>query len=233
MQASSQQNLFPIRTVLVPQGAEYQAVQRGCQRVQAPVSVVALPMGAASAQRLQRWLAKYTLFAEAGYVLMGLGGSLSPLFQVGDVVICHKVVGGEAAATCALDEDLNHWLRQQLPGTQEGIALGSDRIITQAKEKQGLHQQFGADVVEMEALAIAKLLQGQGKRLAMVRVISDDCNHDLPDISSAIKPDGSLRPLTMTAQFLKHPIGASRLVTGSLKALKVLEITATQLFQQG
>jgi hypothetical protein len=111
-----------------------------------------------------------------------------------------------------------------------GQAAGCDRIIITARDKQTLHQTLGATVAEMESLSVLRVLQPQDRRLAMVRVISDDCHHDLPDIASAIHPDGSLQPFTLAGKFIQHPIGAGRLVAGSLKGLNQLETLMAELF---
>ncbi len=214
----------PIRTVLVPQGAEYRAVQKGCKRARAAVSVVPLPVGPAAADRLEQWLSQYKLFAEAGYLLVGLGGGLSTDLTVGDAVLCETSQGVEKGEDAIqLDPALTQWIRKRLPEVRVGRAVGSDRIITRATEKQSLHQTLGASVVEMECLPVLGVLQHQGKRLAMVRVISDDCRHDLPDISKMVQANGSLRPLALATQFGRQPMGAGRLVMGALKGLARLE----------
>ena len=53
----------------------------------------------------------------------------------------------------------------------------------------------------------------------------------LPNIASAIHPNGSLRPLTLAGQFIQRPMGAGRLVTGSLRGLKQLEKLMAELFK--
>jgi len=40
----------------------------------------------------------------------------------------------------------------------------------------------------------------------MLRVISDDCEHDLPDLTSALSPDGSLQPLPLAIGLLRQPL---------------------------
>ncbi len=233
-QSGSEPNLdfpraMPIRTILVPQGAEYRAVQKGCKRAQAAVTVVPLPMGHGAGPKLRQWLKKYKLFANAGYLLLGLGGGLSLDLHVGDWVLCETVRGIGGEQLIPFDAGLNRGIYQHLPGVKTGQAVGCDRIITSASQKQTLHQKLGATVVEMESLPILRVLQPLGKRLAMVRVISDDCRHDLPDISDAVQPDGSLRPLTLATQFMRQPIGAGRLIYGSLKGLARLETLAYEL----
>jgi hypothetical protein len=226
------QSQFPIRTLLVPQGAEYRAVQRGCRRAQTAIPIVPLPMGPAAATGLERWLKQSNPLAAAGCLLLGLGGGLAPELQVGDMVLCESIQPMAQPAAIEFDPDLTAWIGQRLPGVKTGKAMGCDRILTLAQEKQRLHQQWGGALVEMESLSILKVLQAEGKQLAMVRVISDDCRHDLPDIATAIRPDGSLRPVALATQFMQRPIGAGRLIVGSLKGLAGLEQLVLQLLRE-
>ena len=202
---------LPIRTILVPQGAEYRAVRKGCDRAQAAVSVVPLPLGQAAGKRLEGWLAKYKLFSDSGYLLVGLGGGLSPDLKVGEAILCETIQGPEQTEPIRFAPHLNEWIRTRLPGIEMANALGCDRIIVLAAEKQAL--------------------QSQGKQLAMVRVISDDCRDDLPDIARAMQPDGGLNPFTLATCFMGQPIGAGRLIAGSLKGLRSLEKLVYSLFE--
>jgi hypothetical protein len=146
-------------------------------------------------------------------------------------VLCETTQGIPPAKPLKFDPELNGWVQERLPAVKVGQAVGSDRILTLASEKQALHQRLGASVVEMESLSILTLLQPQGKRLAMLRVISDDCRHDLPNISGAIQPNGSLRPLSLAAGFVQKPAGTGRLIFGALKGLAALEALMVQLFK--
>ena len=87
------------------------------------------------------------------------------------------------------------------------------------------HKPAGAAVVDMEGWAIWQAFP----HVAMIRVISDDCQQDLPDISKAIAPNGNLKPITLTQAFLKQPAAAMKLIQGSLQGLHQLTQTAHQL----
>jgi hypothetical protein len=65
----------------------------------------------------------------------------------------------------------------------------------------------------------------------MLRVVSDGCDHDIPNLNSGLSSDGSLQPLALAVAMLKQPIAATRLIRGSLQALKVLEQVTTLLLQ--
>ncbi|MGF1567963.1 MAG: phosphorylase [Nodosilinea sp.] len=223
-----------IHTVLVPQGAEHRAVQAGCRRANPSVVVVPLPLGQAAGDALGRWLADHPPPLTGGYLLVGLGGGLAPDLRVGDRVLCDRALmpqTGTPLTNYSFDNDLTVGIHQRLPGLVLGTAVGSDRIITQAEEKRHLHQRYGAAVVDMESPSVLRTLRSYGANLAMVRVISDDSRHNLPDITRAINPDGSLRPLALAAQFGQAPVAAGRLIIGSLRGLATLETLMFQLFQ--
>ena len=81
----------------------------------------------------------------------------------------------------------------------------------------------------MEGFAALEVLKSAGVAVAMVRVISDDCYHDLPDIEGAITSEGNIEPLPLAIAFLRQPLAAVRLIRGSLQALKILEQVTTEL----
>jgi hypothetical protein len=48
----------------------------------------------------------------------------------------------------------------------------------------------------------------------MLRVVSDDSKHDIPNLTSAINSDGSLQPLPLAITMIRQPIAATRLIRG-------------------
>ena len=63
----------------------------------------------------------------------------------------------------------------------------------------------------------------------MLRVVSDDCASDLPNLNAAVNADGSLSPLALAMQMLRHPIRARHLIACSLRALGELSAAAEEL----
>ena len=221
-----------IQGILVPAGAEYRAVKRGLKRIRGSrPQVVVIPAGPQALQGfLAVWEGRHQL-QSSGMLLMGLGGSLSPDYDVGDGVLLETVwyVGGTSEAKAyGCNPSLTTQISEQL-----GIAMGNgvtcDRIITTAAEKRQLRDRYCADVVDMESAALLQALP-RG-HVAVLRIISDGCHHDLPDISTAIASDGSLQPLPLILGFLRQPLSALRFVWGSLQALKALENQTVELFK--
>jgi nucleoside phosphorylase len=219
-----------IDTILVPQGAEYKAVCKGLSRVaiSAP-PVFPIPVGTSAVRKfLKNWLQSGHLshFQQPLVLLMGLCGSLSLQHNVGDVVLyqsCIYLCSNNNPKTLLCDSKLTTKLQSKLQKKAfMGIGLTSDRVISSAQEKLNLGQVYGADVVDMEGFAALEVLSQEGVAVAMLRVVSDDAHHNIPDLSHAFNADGSLQPLPVAISLLRQPIAATRLISGSLRGLRVL-----------
>ncbi|MBW4614818.1 MAG: phosphorylase [Desmonostoc vinosum HA7617-LM4] len=221
-----------IHKILVPSGAEYKAVCRGLKGLRGVMpTVVPIPMGMKPlAQYLQKGQASENIHNEPQNILvMGICGSLTKHFVVGDVVLYRDCVYQAQVREC--DRTLTTQLHSL---TQQDVSLvkslTSDRVIALAGEKLHLATTLEVDVVDMEGFAALEFFQAAAGAVAMLRVVSDDSGHDIPDLSSAINSEGSLQPLLLALKLLQEPIAATRLIRGSLIALKVLERVTNQLF---
>ena len=219
-----------IQVILLPAGAEYQSVMRGLKAIPHAPKVVAVPAGPAAFRAfLESWEGQ-SRFADQEILLMGLGGSLSPKHSVGDAILLEQVwddAGGESQCFQG-DRVLVESLAQRLK-LPIGTGVTCDRVITMVKEKRRLGDRYRADVVDMESAVLLEVMPQAN--VAILRVISDDCGHDLPDIAGAIGPDGSLRADTLARSFLKRPVAALKFISGSLQALKTLEQLTLTLFK--
>jgi hypothetical protein len=226
-------NFPPIQAIFVPQGAEYKAVCRGLSRVtDSKPTVIPIPIGVKS---LTTYLPKFQqdswLFnsPQPRVLLMGICGSLNPNYQVGEIVLYQECVYQTRLLPC--DRTFTSQLHSHLDSTLNLVkALTSDRVICSAAEKRHLGETVGADVVDMEGFAALEFFNSVGASVAMLRVVSDDCHYDIPDLTSAISPDGSLKPLPLAMNLLRQPFAATRLIRGSLRGLKVLEEVTRLLF---
>ena len=207
--------------LLVPRGAEYQAVQRGLVRRQrvagsiageTTVRAIAIPAGAA----VKKWLTEefqecslqVTHPSPTQFLVLGLCGGLNDRTRLGTVVL--------------YDQPGQPTLAQRLKiQSVRGITI--DRVLCLAAEKHQLARASGADVVDMESQWIVEYLRSLGRVVNVIRVVSDDAQGDLPDLSAAFDTSGDLRPLALALAFIRHPIAALRLIRGALIALKQLE----------
>jgi nucleoside phosphorylase len=221
------QSTMPI--IIVPQGAEYKAVCRGLKSKQ---NVIAIPVGGQAAIRyLQTCQDKLWNDRQTKVLMMGLCGSLRDRFQVGDIVLYDECIYETKVQQCSrsLTEELHKHLQDKASLVK---GLTSDRVVCSAKEKLHLGETSKADVVDMEGFAALEFFQQAGVEVAMLRVVSDDSQHDIPDLTSAINSDGSLQPLPLAMSMIRQPIAATRLIRGSLGALKVLEEVTAFLFKE-
>ncbi len=203
-------------TILVPRGAEEAAVRRGAPS--ATIAVIA--PGAASAG------VPASLATDAFVVLVGLCGSLTAA-RVGDVVVYTSVV--DATGSEALDPATIARVTAALPHARTAVACMTDRVVTKAVDRVALAAHFGAGVVDMEGVHVARALRARGIAFAMVRVVSDDPLADLPPIEDALAPDGAIRPLTLAAAAVRAPLAFARFVRDVQASLRVLSSTAATL----
>jgi purine-nucleoside phosphorylase len=212
-----------IDVIFVPQGAEYKAVCRGLASSNSPPKVIAIPMGITP---VTNYLKNYA-FTDKRILLMGLAGSLSPQHQIGDVVIyqsCVYIANNSQLLIKNCDVKLTQLLQQNL-NAKLVKGLTSDRLISDAKEKPKLAKIYDVNVVDMEGIAILNKFNS----VAILRVISDNYNDNLPNLNSAINEEGKLDELKMAIAFLKQPFAAIKLIKSSLKALKNLTKIAKNL----
>lgn len=210
--------------ILVPKGAEYNAVCRGVKSLD--FQVFSIPVGV---KALTQYLENdFSLFSSK-VLIMGLCGSLSPKFGVGDVVLFESCVYGGEVLEC--DRNFTSQLYQQLK-TQVSLvkALTSDSVIYSTSEKRQLAETFPVEVVDMEGFAALNVLSQKGIKVAMLRVVSDDSKHNIPNLNLAIDDKGNLQPLLLAREMITQPIAAFHLIKGSLKALKLLEEVASELY---
>jgi hypothetical protein len=220
--------LTPEDIILVPRGAEHSSIRRGLRNIGdlAP-QIIPINLGApefldsspVSRQSLE-FLNKFT----GKIVTLGLAGSLSDRYRVGDGVI-YQGCGAETGSYWQCEPEITAEIAQ-LTGYSLVKGLTSDRLISRSEEKRRLGQ-GGYEVVDMEGARILAALRGQ--KVAIVRVISDEVTQDLPDLAPAIDNQGQLLPFPLARQMLIRPLPAFHLIQGSLKGLSVLTQVARKL----
>ncbi len=230
--------LQEIEVILVPQGSEYQSVCQGLSRANITIpKVIPIPIGTkpliAHLEKLQA-SGIFLRDRPVQVLLMGLAGSLKPNYSIGDVVIYQDCVyksNPSSIISQNSDRQLTTLLGDHLLSKAQMVtALTSDRLIWSKAEKLELGQI--ADVVDMEGFPILEILGNAGMAVATIRVISDDVFHNLPDLTSAIAADGSLKSWPLAMGMLRQPLAAARLIQGAIYGLKVLRQVTSYLFTQ-
>ena len=205
-----------VSVILVPQGAEYQAVRQGLKSQVNPPQAIPIPAGKAAGQQLDR-------ISDATEVLvMGLCGSLSPRLGTGAIALYQSSMDNSGTVK-ECDRALTQRLQEQLQ-VSPVRGFTSDRVIHLLSNKRELGKTYGAEVVDMESFAILSQI-----RVAILRVVSDGLEGDLPDLSDGFDADGNLKAMLIAKSMIKAPIAAGRLIRGSLTSLKKLRQLAATL----
>jgi len=158
--------------------------------------------------------------------MMGLCGGLTTKLAIRDAVL-YRDSFASTAYTC--DRVLTAKL-QSLLNVPIVRGVMSDRVISTIHDKQQLATQFNADVVDMESAAALEILNAIGVSTAVLRVVSDDCHHNIPNLSNAFNAEGSLQTVELAIALLRQPIAAIHLISGSLRGLKNLQELTQKLF---
>lgn len=158
-------------------GAESRPFRRRLDRLPG-VNVLETGMGPVAARKaLDRELARQR---PELVISSGFAGGLRPELRTGDVVF-------DSAADEALAGSL------PAAGAQPGRFVSSPRVLARARDKAALHEQSHADAVDMESAAISTACRQQGVPCAILRIISDAADEDLPlDFGGLVGVDGRI-----------------------------------------
>ncbi len=128
-------------------------------------------------------------------VSLGFAGALHPDLTVGQVLEFAHVMN-EAGNTLPLDV--------AAPGGPTLLTV--NRVIDSVQEKQTLHQQHGAEAVDMETYHLAESLSRRRVPLRCIRAIFDDATTAPPaEAVRWLTPAGQPRALPATVWLMTHP----------------------------
>jgi adenosylhomocysteine nucleosidase len=116
----------------------------------------------------------------------GIAGAISPTLKVGDVGGIREVV------------DVASGDRYQTQGGEWVLATSQD--VSDAAEKRELLTKYSADVVDMEAAAVAQVAKEHGLEFAALKSISDDASFAMPPLTHFINHSGKFA----TGRFLLY-----------------------------
>jgi adenosylhomocysteine nucleosidase len=131
-------------------------------------------------------------FAQAKLLISaGIVGAISPKLKVGDVGRIREVV------------DVATGVRYPTAGGGDWV-LATSQDVSDAAEKRELLAKYGADVVDMEAAAVAQVARERGVEFASVKSISDDADFDMPPLNRFID-DGKFDTRRFLIYVALHP----------------------------
>ncbi len=168
--------------------------------------------------------------AEAGagaLVSFGLAGGLDPALRSGDVVIAEAV--WEDGRIIAADPPLC----ALLGGSTARLIAAAPAPVVSAADKQALFLSSGAAAVDLESGAVARVAARRALPFAVLRVICDPAQRDLPQAAlAALDAQGAIGLGRVLAALLRKPgqlPGLLRLAGDARRARRVLARAAARL----
>jgi nucleoside phosphorylase len=213
-----------IDAVFVPRGAEERAVRAGLSRrslwrksPRPEVAVYTMGIGSSSATAAAEVVIASGVPRRV--LVTGLCGSLDERFRPGDALLYVSIEDSDGIPL-GTDKDLTEAVQRAVPWALSGIrALSVGHIVTKASEKRALAQRRGCHAVDMESLALLARLHRAGASVAILRVVSDGVDTDLPDLNSAIDAAGNLDGKTLARVCLFNPLAALRMALSATAGL--------------
>jgi adenosylhomocysteine nucleosidase len=108
----------------------------------------------------------------------GFAGALTRDLTVGETITPGTVIDGQTGTRYST-----------LGGT--GVLVSATTIADEAAKKQ-LREQYGAEAVDMEAAAVARVAQEHGIPVFAVKSISDEFGFQMPPFNAYVTADGKL-----------------------------------------
>lgn len=93
----------------------------------------------------------------------------------------------------------------------EGTLVTADHVLGQ-EEKPKMAERWDADLVDMEAAAVAQLAQVRGLPFRTLRVVSDELGDVLPDLNRFIDRRGGFRETAFAGHLAAHPWSIPRAI---------------------
>lgn len=168
---------------------------------QATVDFVITGMGAANATRVADSLISK---AYSCCIISGFAGALKPSVKLGDIVASEKVQHHASRQTEICDPDLLAHASEN-GATRISTLLTTDHVVNTAAEKNRLSEL--AEAVDMETFAILHAANKNKVRSAVVRVISDSFDRDMPaELDTIVDPQGHVKIAGVVRYVAKHPL---------------------------
>jgi len=124
-------------------------------------------------------------------IATGLAGGLKPEWTLGRTMVAAEV----------MDEATG---RRFKTAYGEGTVVSS-REIARVDKKRELASRFGADLVDMEAAAVAEIAQGHGLPFLAVKAVSDEMDFELPPLQGFVDAEGRFQGVRFGFWAAWHP----------------------------
>lgn len=133
-------------------------------------------------------------------VSFGLAGGLDPALSPGDLVIPTVVISNGDRFTA------HAGLAQRFGGLTHHTILAGETVVADKVAKAAMFAASGANAVDLESGAVARVAQEQGLPFVVVRAICDPAGRDLPPAALlALSPTGTIGLSVVLTSVLKKP----------------------------
>jgi nucleoside phosphorylase len=140
----------------------------------------------------------------AAVLIAGFGGALDPQCRRNEAVVYERCLSALDGSSVACDRGLSQRINAAV-GAQQGIGLTTKRVIVDARAKRDLNVKFGAMVVDMESYEVLVVCERHKIPAAVLRVISDEAEEELPDFNRILQPDGKIDNRKVLGALLGRP----------------------------
>jgi len=127
----------------------------------------------------------------------GTAGALTKNFKAGEVAKISEITN---VSHESLSFDSN--FPPHLPPAK---LYSSKMMLKNQGEKQVVHKEYQADLVDMESYPLAKACQRKGIPYLGIRGVFDELSDDLENLNLPFKESGELHPSKLTLNLITHP----------------------------
>lgn len=175
------------------------------RRSHAGLALIETGEGPRNASRVLRsWLEKKSARA---VINIGFAGSLSPLLQIGDIVIAREVRSHTESFDTGASQLFQ--LAERIQNARSAVAITVDEIVCEAKAKRRMAESLAVNEigwVDMESAAIASVCDSLEIPFLIARSISDAFDEDLPlDFNRCRTSDGRVSPRKVVQSLIRRP----------------------------
>jgi adenosylhomocysteine nucleosidase len=144
--------------------------------------------------------------AEGGRAILsfGMAAGLAPGLAPGTCLIGGEIL--DAGTSFSADAAWSARLLERLGAARRVTIAGVDRPLATAAAKRTLNAETGAVAADMESHVVARLAARHGLPFAVLRVVADPAERELPPAAlAAMREDGGIGLPAVLGSLLKHP----------------------------
>lgn len=155
---------------------------------------------------------KRLLAADVDAILsFGLAAGLDPMIKAGSILLPHSIFMENRFHQA--DPALRLKLGAEDSKVRVGALYHSDTIITSVQEKQAIFRETGCIAADMESGLVAQLCQEKKLPFAVLRVVCDSAERELPPlVNMALTQNGTLAFTDMMKSLFTQPSQVKELV---------------------